>query len=370
MNSLVTVNQSGFAPANIGEAVQLSEMLARSSLVPKQYQGKPEDILVATIWGKEIGLGTLQSLQNIAVINGKPSVYGDAMLALVQASPVCEGIDEHIENEGTPNPSAVCIARRKGRMPVIARFSVEDAKRAGLWGKAGPWQSYPKRMLQMRARGFALRDAFPDVLKGLITAEEAQDYPADEPRKMRDITPTKPANPLDAIAPPAPPPPVEVEPVVQTSDPIVIAEQMADTVEQLVNQAQEAGIEIVEVETITEEELEREAIIAESGNPPRHPGFALMVPGREEPLASYPTIEGWYEAYEALADKTARAGRAAARTRMTKLRELREANEGQLGRLPLALKPIHMAKYNQRLAALGATLTPEERAAESGQAAA
>ena len=367
MNSLVTVNQSGFAPANIGEAVQLSEMLARSSLVPKQYQGKPEDILVATIWGKEIGLGTLQSLQNIAVINGKPSVYGDAMLALVQASPVCEGIDEHIENEGTPNPSAVCIARRKGRMPVIARFSVEDAKRAGLWGKAGPWQAYPKRMLQMRARGFALRDAFPDVLKGLITAEEAQDYPADEPRKMRDITPTKPANLLDAIAPPAPPPPVEVEPVVQTSDPIVIAEQMADTVEHLVTQAKEAGFEVVEV---TEEELEREAIIAESGNPPRHPGFALMVPGREEPLATYPTIEEWYDAYEALADKTARAGRAAARTRMTKLRELREANEGQLGRLPLALKPIHMAKYNQRLAALGATLTPEERAAESGQAAA
>jgi len=314
----------GFAPATLTEAMQFSEHLASSSMVPKAYQGKPADILVCVQWGYEIGLAPMQALQNIAVINGKPSVYGDAALALVQASPLCEGIDEHIENEGTPNPSAVCIARRKGRMPVIARFSVE----------------------------------------------EAQDYPADEPRKMRDITPTKPANPLDAIAPPAPPPPVEVEPVVQTSDPIVIAEQMADTVEQLVNQAQEAGIEIVEVETITEEELEREAIIAESGNPPRHPGFALMVPGREEPLASYPTIEGWYEAYEALADKTARAGRAAARTRMTKLRELREANEGQLGRLPLALKPIHMAKYNQRLAALGATLTPEERAAESGQAAA
>ena len=358
--------QQGFAPANIGEAVQLSEMLARSSLVPKQYQGKPEDILVATIWGKEIGLGTLQSLQNIAVINGKPSVYGDAMLALVQASPVCEGIDEHIDGEGTANPVAVCIARRKGRMPVVCKFSVEDAKRAGLWGKAGPWQAYPKRMLQMRARGFALRDAFPDVLKGLITAEEAQDYPSDEPRKMRDITPSKPANPLDAIAPP----PVEAEPVVQTSDPIVIADQMADTVEQLTNQAQEAGLEVIQIEEVTEEELEREAIIAESGNPPRHPGFPLMVPGKDEPLATYPTIEGWYEAYEALGDKTARAGRAAARTRMTKLRELREVNEGQLGRLPLALKPIHMAKYNQRLAALGASLTPEERAAESGQVAA
>ena len=173
----------GFAPATLTEAMQFSEHLASSSMVPKAYQGKPADILVCVQWGYEIGLAPMQALQNIAVINGKPSVYGDAALALVQASPVCEGVDEHIEKEGTPNPVAVCIARRKGRNPVIARFSVEDAKRAGLWGKTGPWQAYPKRMMQMRARGFALRDAFPDVLKGLITAEEAQDYPQPEPAR-------------------------------------------------------------------------------------------------------------------------------------------------------------------------------------------
>jgi hypothetical protein len=82
---------------------------------------------------------------------------------------------------------AVCVAKRKGRKPVTARFSVEDAKRAGLWGKQGPWSAYPKRMMQMRARGFALRDAFPDVLKGMITAEEAQDYPSDVYRKRLSI---------------------------------------------------------------------------------------------------------------------------------------------------------------------------------------
>jgi hypothetical protein len=71
--------------------------------------------------------------------------------------------------------TAVCIAKRHGSTPVTARFSVMDAKRAGLWTKAGPWQTYPRRMLQMRARSFALRDAFPDVLKGLISVEEALD---------------------------------------------------------------------------------------------------------------------------------------------------------------------------------------------------
>lgn len=340
----------GFAPATLTEAMQFSEHLASSSMVPKAYQGKPADILVCVQWGYEIGLAPMQALQNIAVINGKPSVYGDAALALVQASPVCEGVDEHIEDEGTPNPVAVCIARRKGRNPVIARFSVEDAKRAGLWGKQGPWQAYPKRMMQMRARGFALRDAFPDVLKGLITAEEAQDYPSDE-RQPKDITPVR--NPLDAIKPAIPAPP----PVVETSDPVVIeqvfaADQAAD--DAAANAAEAAA--------------EREAIIAESEEPPESDGpggYPLRVPGSDVYLGLYPTLAEWANAYDALGDKTARAERAAARTRMTKLRQLREVNEELLQRVDLVRKTALMASYSQRLAALGAALTPEEREAEA-----
>lgn len=74
---------------------------------------------------------------------------------------------------------AVCVAVRQGASAVTARFSVADAKKAGLWGKQGPWQQYPARMLQLRARGFALRDAFPDVLRGIISAEEARDMPTE-----------------------------------------------------------------------------------------------------------------------------------------------------------------------------------------------
>ena len=178
----------GFAPTSLAEAVTFSEMLAKSSMVPKNYQNKPEDVLVACQWGYELGLAPMQALQNIAVINGRPSVYGDAAMALVQASPHCEDISEAIVGDGTSNPVAICTAKLKGRAPVVARFSVEDAKRAGLWGKPGPWTQYPKRMLQMRARGFALRDAFPDVLKGLVTIEEAQDTPVDvTPRHQETV---------------------------------------------------------------------------------------------------------------------------------------------------------------------------------------
>lgn len=324
----LTTTNRGFAPATLTEAIQFSDMLASSSMVPKAYQGKPQDILVCVQWGYEMGLAPMQALQNIAVINGKPSVYGDAMMALVQASAVCEDVEEYFENEGTPNPVAVCIAKRKNRKPVVAKFSVEDAKRAGLWGKQGPWSAYPKRMMQMRARGFALRDAFPDVLKGLISAEEAADYP--DEAKPRPVA--KPANPLDLVAKPEP-----VAIPVQTSGPVIIEAALADTVEP----------EPVIVEAEAEEPQPADTVARF--------GYALMVPGKEEAFSIHEDLDQWADAYEDLADKTARAGKRPARERMTALKDLRLANEDTIGRIDMVKRIRHTASYSQRIKALGAS---------------
>jgi hypothetical protein len=180
---LSTQRASGLALATFDDAFRFATMVAKSEFAPKDFRGKPESCLLAIQHGSEIGLSPMQSLQNIACINGRPAIWGDAALALCLASPVCDGIHETMEGDGD-NMTAVCQTSRKGKdANVVARFSAADAKKAGLWGKQGPWTQYPKRMLQLRARGFALRDAFPDVLKGLVTAEEAQDYPQAEPAK-------------------------------------------------------------------------------------------------------------------------------------------------------------------------------------------
>jgi hypothetical protein len=329
----LTTTNRGFAPTTLTEAMTFSDMLANSSMVPRAYQGKPQDILVCVQWGMEMGLAPMQALQNIAVINGKPSVYGDAAMALVQASPVCEDVEEFFEGEGTPNPVAVCIAKRKGRKPVTAKFSVEDAKRAGLWGKQGPWTAYPKRMMQMRARGFALRDAFPDVLKGMITAEEAQDYP----EEAKPLQMAKPANPLDMIAP-APmiersKNPAVVEPV--------LTQNQEDAINELVAQAVAADMEAVDISDMVEEA-------------PTVEGFAVLLPGKDEPHSVHGTLEQWQDAYEAVAEKTAMATKVPARERMTKLRELRELNEPTIGKVEMIARIRHTAAYSKRLGALGA----------------
>ena len=332
--NLQTTNQQGFAPTTLDEAMRFSDMLAKSSMVPKAYQGKPEDVLVAVQWGKELGLAPLQALQNIACINGKPSVYGDAAMALVQNSPVCENIEEFIENEGTPNPTAVCVAHRKNRTPITARFSVEDAKRAGLWGKQGPWTAYPKRMLQMRARGFALRDAFPDVLKGLITVEEANDYPDEAKPALRQPM----RNPLDALAAP--------------KEPEIVPMEMADINAQLSDAAAEA-VEVVEdtaplVLEVVADDCGAETTVAADGD------WHLNIPGKDS--MAYADYASWSAAYEAMADKVFKAEKLAARTRMTKLRELKEGNAETMQKIS-ALEIIHhTAAYSKRLATLGAQL--------------
>jgi len=190
-------------PSNFSELASFANMAAKSAMVPPGFRNKPEDIMLAIQMGSELGLAPMQSLQNVAVINNRPAVWGDALIGLCRASPVCEDIAERIEGEGDAQ-LAVCVAKRRGASPVTVRFSVVDAKRAGLWGKAGPWQQYPQRMLQMRARGFALRDAFPDLLRGLITAEEARDIPPPKPDEFAGPT-------IEAHAEPAPQPAPAVE---------------------------------------------------------------------------------------------------------------------------------------------------------------
>jgi hypothetical protein len=175
-----------WTPRNIEDAVRLAGHIAQSGLVPKQYVGKPESVLVAMMFGDELGMGPMAALQSIQVINGTPSLFGDAPLALCRRHSDWEGIEETYVDDPKHGLTAVCTVKRRGEPVHTERFSVAEAKLAGLWGKAGPWTQYPKRMLRFRARGYALRDVFPDAIKGMGIVETADQLPA----PMKNITPT------------------------------------------------------------------------------------------------------------------------------------------------------------------------------------
>lgn len=206
---------AALVPQNIEEAFRLSQALASAGdMVPKHFQGKPQEIMAAVMRGAEIGLMPMQALSNIAVINGRASIWGDALPALMQRAG--HHLDCVIEGVGDDRMAVATLTRGDNGKVIARQFSVADAKKASLWGKAGPWQSYPDRMLQMRARSYAARDGAADALMGLQVAEEMQDAP-----RMKDVTPKEGPNlaqliqksgqRLQDIAPQAATPPVETE---------------------------------------------------------------------------------------------------------------------------------------------------------------
>jgi hypothetical protein len=215
----IAVQQSRPSPVHLKtweEIERFAEKAARSGMVPKDYIDKADAICIAVQMGSELGLAPMQAIQNIACINGRPSIWGDAMPGLCRASGKMAYMREWSEGEGD-NRIYYCEAKRKDDPNIVTgKFSVADAKKADLWkttptvtkhGRngsyevaSGPWYSYPERMLQNRARGFCLRDAFPDVLKGLISAEEAADIPFED----TGLKVPPPPPPTTAAAPPAP----------------------------------------------------------------------------------------------------------------------------------------------------------------------
>lgn len=172
-------------PRAVGSQIQVTTVQELNALADVLYKGglcpagidNPNKVAAVIMAGMEVGLAPTQAIGSIMLTNGRLSIYGDGAMALVRASGLLESIEEHVEGEGDDR-KGVCKVKRKGEPERVYEFSKADANRAGLIERAkgkGPWVTFLDRMLIMRPRGFAFRDIFPDVLRGLVFWEEAQD---------------------------------------------------------------------------------------------------------------------------------------------------------------------------------------------------
>ena len=190
-------------PKSMEEAIALAERLSKSDSVPAQYKGKPDDILIAMALGSELGIHWTQALASIWITNGKPTIYGDMGLALVEASGLLEYINEWDES-GLDGGTAFCQVKRKGKPePITRSFSMAQAEKVVFKGKRADgstytykltdkenWRNYDWRMRQFRARWLALRDQFADVLKGVIGREEVEEIDVTPPPEQVKALPT------------------------------------------------------------------------------------------------------------------------------------------------------------------------------------
>jgi hypothetical protein len=136
------------------------------------------------------------SLRSYAVVNGRPTLWGDGLIAVVRKS----GIAKHVTS-GSDEAKGWCESERTDTGETMRReFTIAQAKRAGLTNKKGPWQEYPDVMMERRAISLCLTRLYADVLGGLVSQDEAFD---DGPLPPQDITPPRPQRPAELPEPPA-----------------------------------------------------------------------------------------------------------------------------------------------------------------------
>jgi hypothetical protein len=192
----------GFEPSTWQEAALLAETLAKSSIIPDYLKGKPGDVLVILMMGRELGLGPMQSLRMIHVIKGKPGLSADLVVGLCLKSPVCD----HFTLVSSSDTEATYEAMRKGALgPTRLSFTMEDAKRAGL-ATNDNYRRIPAPMLRARCATALARVVFPDIVGNLYDKEELDPSLAEGAAPTRTRKPKEePKAEVVEQAPPAPP---------------------------------------------------------------------------------------------------------------------------------------------------------------------
>jgi hypothetical protein len=183
------------APKSLGEVKELAKMIALAEWAPDCYRDLDGNYLqpkieLAIMHGATVGLGPIAAIHAIALIGGTPSIWGDGALSVIEHSGLLEDMVEDYEVDDAEGLVAICTMKRRHRAtPIVTRFSMAMAQRAGLTRSEGPWQTYPERMLRMRARSWTMRDAFADVLRGLQLREEVEDYVESVRARHRAVSP-------------------------------------------------------------------------------------------------------------------------------------------------------------------------------------
>ena len=189
-----TETPAPFMPENLSQAARLATNLSLSSMLPKALRGKPHDVLAILITGHELGLGPMQSLRGMHVIEGKAVMSAELMSGLVKRHPDCE----YLQLVESTDEIATYETQRNGYPnPTQLSFTIGQAKTAGLLGKDN-WKHYPAAMLRARAVTALCKAEYGDLTNGLYTFDEADEIQVTV--EGQELKPEPGASKLDMLA--------------------------------------------------------------------------------------------------------------------------------------------------------------------------
>ena len=159
-------------------AGQMAKALSQSTIVPKDYQGNEANAMVAIEIATRLHTSPIMVMQNLHVIQGRPSWSAQYLIAMVNGSGKYDielQFDEKFDKDGKPY-SCQCWTMKNGRKITGITIDMDMAKAEGWLGKPGSkWKTMPQVMLRYRAASFFARMNCPELAMGYYTKEEVID---------------------------------------------------------------------------------------------------------------------------------------------------------------------------------------------------
>lgn len=180
---------------NMDKLMAMSNMLAKSTIVPISYQNRPENCFVALDMASRMGMSPMIVMQNLYVIQGKPSFSGSAIAAMINSSPKFKNVELHfVGEEGKDSWGAYVTAEKasSGKLLKGGTVTIAISKKEGWYGKTGSkWQTMPEIMLSYRAYAWFGRVYAPELMMGLQSTEEIGDV-SDIQKGASEFAPVNP----------------------------------------------------------------------------------------------------------------------------------------------------------------------------------
>ena len=160
-------NQQVVPHMSMNDKMQYAQALAQASLLPKQYQRNPGNVLLAVELGESLGIPPIQAINTVHVIEGKPSASSGLISALVRRA------GHTLRVKGDDQSATAEIVRSDDPdFTYSVTWDMGRARNAGVTGKDN-WKKYPAAMLKARAITEVARDACQEALMGVqYTPEE------------------------------------------------------------------------------------------------------------------------------------------------------------------------------------------------------
>jgi hypothetical protein len=195
MTKEIAVKQTGNAFSNIAnfeDAQRMAKMLATSDLVPKNYQNNIPNTMIALEMANRINVSPFQVMQNLDIIQGKPSWRSTFIIAALNSCGRFKPLRFEFVGNDANSDSYGCRAYTEdfeGNKIVGPMVTWLMVKAEGWLNKSGSkWKTMPELMFQYRAASFFGRLYAPDILNGMQSVEELKDFAGTIDTDFEDLT--------------------------------------------------------------------------------------------------------------------------------------------------------------------------------------